>query len=307
MTPSNFHFLAAEWPALFEPAAQAESLAYPDPRAACFYARRALELAVQWLYRADGSLRVPYQDHLNALLHEPTFRGLVGPIVFAKAKMVKDLGNLAVHSHKQVATDDAVVAARELFHVLFWMARRYARKGAPADALSFDTRLLPAAKGASSKQTLDQLRQLEKTLRERDDKLGALVTDKAALDQEILRLRAEVAQAKRDNEARPDAHDYSEADTRDYFIDILLKEAGWGLGDARDREFEVDGMPNQKDKGYVDYVLWGDDGLPLAVVEAKKASVSPGRGQQQAKLYADCLERRFGRRPVIFYSNGYEH
>lgn len=159
---------------------------------------------------------------------------------------------------------------------------------------------MPPSAGAPSAQSLAQLSTLEATLRERDDKL-------ATLDEEIARLRAEIVQAKRANDARPDTHDYSEAQTRIAILDGLLHEAGWALDQPRDQEFEVDGMPNQHEKGYVDYVLWGDDGLPLAVVEAKKTTVSPGRGQQQAKLYADCLERRFDRRPVIFYSNGYEH
>ena len=66
-------------------------------------------------------------------------------------------------------------------------------------------------------------------------------------------------------------------------------------------------MPNRQGKGFVDYVLWGDDGKPLALVEAKRTKQSVQVGQQQAKLYADCLEQQFGRRPVIFYSNGYEH
>src|SRR5207248_5554354 len=100
---------------------------------------------------------------------------------------------------------------------------------------------------------------------------------------------------------------YSEAETRDYFIDLLLKEAGWALAKTRDREFEVAGMPNTQEKGFVDYVLWGDDGLPLALVEAKRTKRDPRVGQQQAKLYADCLEKQFGRRPIIFYSNGYDH
>jgi type I restriction enzyme, R subunit len=99
----------------------------------------------------------------------------------------------------------------------------------------------------------------------------------------------------------------TEAETRDYFIDLLLKEAGWPLDQPRDREYEVSGMPNAKGKGFVDYVLWGDDGLPLGLVEAKKTRRDARVGQQQAKLYADCLEKQFGRRPVIFYSNGYEH
>jgi type I restriction enzyme R subunit len=116
-----------------------------------------------------------------------------------------------------------------------------------------------------------------------------------------------VSLAKKAAEAIPDDHDYSEAETRDYFIDLLLKEAGWPLDQKRDREFEVTGMPNDNGVGYVDYVLWGDDGKPLAVVEAKRTRRDARVGQQQAKLYADCLEAMFGQRPIIFYSNGYDH
>ncbi|HWG04385.1 MAG TPA: DEAD/DEAH box helicase family protein, partial [Beijerinckiaceae bacterium] len=108
-------------------------------------------------------------------------------------------------------------------------------------------------------------------------------------------------------ETQPDTHDYSEAETRDYFIDLLLKEAGWPLDQKRDREFEVAGMPNNEGKGFVDYVLWGGDGKPLGLVEAKRTKRDARVGQQQAKLYAGCLEKQFGQRPVIFYSNGYEH
>ncbi|WP_369793142.1 DEAD/DEAH box helicase family protein [Methanosarcina sp. 2.H.A.1B.4] len=119
-------------------------------------------------------------------------------------------------------------------------------------------------------------------------------------------MRAEVAKAKEASTLLPDTHDYSEAETRRSLIDLLLKEAGWPLDKAQDREFEVSGMPNEKGIGYVDYVLWGDDGKPLALVEAKRTTRDPRVGQQQAKLYADCLENQFGQRPVIFYSNGYE-
>ena len=148
---------------------------------------------------------------------------------------------------------------------------------------------------------------LEAQLRERDEKLSAVLADKDALDAELKRLRAEIAEVKKATAATPDAHDYSEDETRDLFIDLLLKEAGWPLDQERDREFKVDGLPTPTGKGKVDYVLWGDDGLPLAVVEAKRTRRSPKDGQQQAKLYADCLETRFGRRPVIFCTNGYEH
>ncbi len=276
-----------------------------DPRAACFYARRTLELAVAWLYKNDRALRLPYQEHLSALLHEPGFRAALGPAVWAKTRVIKELGNQAVHSHAPVRQFDALTAVRELFHFTFWLARTYARGAKPADVLAFRQELLPTTAGPA--QSLAQLQQLETRLREKDEKLSAVLTDKAALDAELVRLRAEVASAKKANAVEPDTHDYSEAETRDYFIDLLLREAGWPLDQARDREYPVTGMPNESGEGFVDYVLWGDDGLPLALNEAKRTKKSAQIGQQQAKLYADCLERQFGRRPVIYYSNGYEH
>ncbi|HEX5760562.1 MAG TPA: DEAD/DEAH box helicase family protein [Thermoanaerobaculia bacterium] len=301
-----FAFLQAEWPAVHEAARRAAAAAHFDPRTACFYARRALELAVAWVYKSDASLRLPYQDNLSALIHEPSFKAAAGEAVFSKARLIKTLGNQAVHSHRPIQQLDALTAVRELFHVAFWLARTYARGAKPAPELAFDASALPRA-APIPKQTIDQLRRLEAELRERDEKLSVLLADKSTLDEELKRLRAEVAEAKGASAAQPDTHDYSEAETRDYFIDLLLKEAGWPLDQPRDRELEVSGMPNAEGTGYVDYVLWGDDGKPLALVEAKRTKKSVHLGQQQAKLYADCLERQYGRRPVIFYSNGYEH
>jgi len=303
---SQFTFLQGEWAAVFEAASKAEAAVHADPRTACFYARRALELAVSWAFKHDAGLRLPYQDNLSALIHEPSFKQAAGEAVFSKARVINTLGNRAVHSHRPVPESDALAAVRELFHVAYWFARTYGRTGRPAPGLTFDPAVLPRPARAAA-QSAEQLQALEARLREKDENLAALLADKNALDEELKRLRAEVAKAKQAAAAQPDPHDYSEAETRDYFIDLLLKEAGWALDQARDREFEVAGMPNQKDRGFVDYVLWGDDAKPLALVEAKRTRRDPRAGQQQAKLYADCLERQFGRRPVIFYSNGYDH
>src|SRR6185437_8195223 len=301
-----FAFLHREWPTVFEAASKAEEVVHADPRTACFYARRALELAMSWAYKHDPGLRLPYQDNLSALIHEPSFKQTAGEAVFSKARVINTLGNRAVHSHRPVSEADALAAVRELFHVAYWFARTYGRTGRPVPGLAFDVAALPRpAQGVA--QTAEQLQALEARLREKDENLAVLLADKPTLDEELKRLRAEVAKAKKAAAAQPDTHDYSEAETRDYFIDLLLKEAGWPLDQPRDREFEVDGMPNQNDKGRVDYVLWGDDGKPLGLVEAKRTRRDARVGQQQAKLYADCLERQFGQRPLIFYSNGYEH
>jgi type I restriction enzyme R subunit len=314
---SNFSFLKAEWPEIQASAARGETLALTDPRGACFYARRTLELAVHWIYARDPALGVADDDNLGALLHDPEFRQVVPQDVFLKARVVKELGNEAVHSRRAIEAADATRAIRELFHLLYWLARTYTRQGAALyGGLTFDPEALSAgAKRAVAQKasTAAQLQQLQAEIAERDRQLreqqeARLQTEKTAaeLDAEIRQLKAEIAAAKKQNEAVPDDHDYSEAETRDYFIDLLLREAGWPLDKKEDREYPVHGMPNKRGEGFVDYVLWGDDGLPLGLVEAKRTKRDPRVGQQQAKLYGDCLEQQFGRRPVLFYTNGYE-
>jgi type I restriction enzyme R subunit len=302
---SNFAFLQSEWSLLHEAATKAEAMANTDARTSCFYARRTLELAVAWLYKYDKSLRLPYQDHLSALIHEPTFRQVLGDALFTKAKFIKDLGNLAVHSTKKIAPADALTATRELFHVCYWLARTYGKKSRPDPSLRFSPEMLPKAIAAKALSP-ERLQELEAQLHERDEKLSALLSDKVALSDELKKLREEFAAAKKANTAQPDTHDYCEAETRDKFIDLLLREAGWELS-KKNFEVEVSGMPNNEGKGFVDYVLWGDDGKPLALVEAKRTKKDAKVGKQQAKLYADCLETQYDQRPVIFYSNGYEH
>lgn len=303
---SQFTFLQRKWAAVFEAASKAEAAVYGDPRAACFYTRRALELAVRWAYKHDAFLRLPYQDNLSALIHDPSFKQSAGEAVFSKARVINTLGNRAVHSHRPVPESDALAAVRELFHVAYWFARTYARAGRPAPTLTFEAAALPRL-ATMTARTAEQLQTLDARLREKDESLAALLTGKTALDEELKRLRAEVAEAKKAATAQADPHDYSETETRDYFIDLLLKEAGWPLDQPRDREYEVSGMPNQEGHGFIDYVLWGDDGKPLGLVEAKRTRRDPRVGQQQAKLYADCLERQYGQRPVMFYSDDYEH
>jgi type I restriction enzyme R subunit len=302
---SNFAFLAAEFPEIFDSAKRAEALASGDPRAAAFYARRTVELAVQWAYKHDSGLKFPYDGRISALIHEPSFVMRAGQAVFTKAKLVIRIGNQAVHEARETPVKEAADAVRELFHLCFWLARTYGREP-PADGLAFDPAHL-SRKADVVKKAFAELTRMKAETEERDTAFSDLLRDKANLDAALAAARAEVEKLRRANEARPDTHNYSEAETRDLYIDLLLKEAGWKLDHTRDRESPVGRMPNNEGKGFVDYVLWGDDGKPLALIEAKRTKRDPRAGQQQAKLYADCLEREFGQRPVIFYSNGYEH
>lgn len=302
---SNFAFLAAEFPEIFESAKKAESYVAGDPRTAAFYARRTVELAVQWAYKNDSGLSLPYDNKISALIHEPSFQVRAGRAIFNKAKLIIRIGNLAVHETRETSAKDAGDAVRELFHLCFWLARTYA-KAPPPDGLAFEATQLQR-KDDLIKRAFAELTRLKAEMEAKDKAFADLLRDKGDIDAELKAARAERDRIRRENEQRPDTHDYSEAQTRDTFIDLLLKEAGWALNAPRDREFPVTGMPNTAGEGFVDYVLWGDDGRPLALVEAKRTKRSPREGQQQAKLYADCLERQYGQRPVIFYTNGYQH
>lgn len=303
---SNFDFLAEEFPAIHEAALAAERYAGSDPRTAAFHAGRTVEIAVKWAFRNDPGLKLPYQDNIAALLHEPSFKQLAGEAVFMKARYVNSLRNRAVHEERKISPGDGQAAVKELFHVCFWLARTYARRARPPDGLAFDPAPL-ARRDETLTKAFSHLKTQQAELEAKDGELTRLLADRAGLDEELKRLRVEVAAARRANEAVPDRHDYGEAETRDRFIDLLLREAGWTLDGPDDLEYRIEGMPNNEGVGFVDYVLWGADGTPLGLVEAKATKHDARKGRQQAKLYADCLEAKFGRRPVIFYSNGYEN
>lgn len=311
---SQFAFLKIDFSPVFTHASRAEKLALSDPRGACFYARLALETAINWMYEADPSLHSPYDNALSALIHEPSFRQLAGNALVTKAKLIKDLGNRAVHdSHRKISEQSSITSIRELFHFSYWLVRTYAKGAKPTADIQFNPNLLQKTLTitASTVQQIKKMREdfdaREKALEQEREARLATEAEREKLNEEIKRLQAEVAAAKKANQAAPDTHDYNEEQTRDAFIDLLLHEADWPLDQERDREFPVVGMPNDSGEGFVDYVLWGNDGRPLGLVEAKRTKKDSRVGQQQAKLYADCLEKQFGQRPVIYLSNGYEH
>ncbi len=301
----NFNFVRQTLPSMHDDCARAESYLSSDPRSACFYSRRVVEELVGYLYRVL-SLSTPYRDDLAARISDAGFKTKVPAGITQKLNAIRRIANTAVHDNRQVGHDVSLMVLRELFHVVVWASYHHSPQPTvvPLQA-QFDPSL--AAKAAPLSR--DEIARLAAKFKAQDEAHARVLAAKdenlAARDAEIAQLKVQIAAAQASTE--PDTRDYDEAGARDLFIDVLLQEAGWELSDERDREYEVSGMPNAEGKGFVDYVLWGADGLPLAVVEAKRTSKSPEIGQQQAKLYADCLEKQFGRRPVIFYTNGYEH
>ena len=305
--PSNFDFLTATHPGLVTEARKAEELVHEAPRTSCFYARIALEKALLWLYQADPTLVRPWQMRIGALIHAPSFKANLPEPLFTKVRAVYMAGVLATQRGQPLSTRDALRAVQDLFHFLYWLSRTYCEDASRHPSLVFDTTLVPPVTGPLRDATPEQLADLLARLEVSDPILRARDLTPERTEDEIARLKSEIKALKARNAAIPDNHDWSEAQTRDAFIDLMLREAGWPLDrEGHHTEYEVDGMPNRTGRGFVDYVLWGADGRPLGLVEAKRTRLSPLKGEQQAKLYADSLERRFGRRPVIFLSNGYQ-
>lgn len=302
---SNFAFLPSELSAIAESAVRSEGQILGDPRAACFHARFTLEAIVHWLYRHDRDLRMPYDRSLGALLHEPSFQNRLPQAVFQKARVIQKVGNQAVHNPRPVRENDALQVVKELHHICYWLVRSYMPSASRAGAAWQDDRV-PRPLHPGEVVPRQKLEALEARLEKQNQEALKQLEEKDALDAELQALRVQLAEIRAQAEATPDTHNYSEAETRRYLIDVDLRRAGWPLDKTRDLEYEVRGMPNAQGIGYADYVLWGDDGRPLGVVEAKKTTVDPQVGKQQAKLYADCLERMHGQRPLIFYTNGYE-
>ena len=297
---ANFAFLKQEFPHAAESASYAEHHVYGDPRASCFHARHALERLVKRVFKVEKTLSPPKVTNLDAYLTDPVFRALVPEVVWQKAEYIRQAGNVAVHGNKTPPAEHALDVVRELAHVLYWAGRTYLRKGAEnLEGKRFDESLVPTPEPGATPVSVEELDALKSQLDAADDA-------RKEVEDELEALREQLAAIKAENETVPDTHDWDESTTRRLIIDLALQRSGWPLDHEHDREYEVTGMPNASGVGYADYVLWGDDGKPLAVVEAKKTTVDPAVGRQQAKLYADCLEAMHGQRPVIFYTNGYE-
>ncbi|GIK58041.1 MAG: restriction endonuclease subunit R [Chloroflexota bacterium] len=314
---SNFAFLKTpEWQTIYQDAARAEQYVLADARTALFYGRRTVELMVEWLYAYDPAFRRPYDDNLAALMTDTSFKRQVPPGVQDKMHALRILGNEAVHQNRLIKQAEAVAMIRDLFRISHWFGRTYTQGDPNTIPNQFHESKLPPPPRQVAQQSRAQLKELADAYLKQDEELRQQHETVAALKAELAQLRAQVATTKIINEAIPDSFDYTytEAETRQILIDVLLREAGWQIADARNPVFDknrvsieekVTPMPNRQGFGYADYVLWGADGLPLAVIEAKKSSVDKEAGQQQAKLYADALEQMHGRRPLIFYTNGY--
>ncbi len=271
-----------------EPAVAAERIFRIDPAACVLSCRRAMEAAVKWMYSVDASLVMPWDDKLVSLMSTDEFRDIVDADLLRRLDFIRKTGNAAAHAGKAVTREQAALCLENLYIFLDFVAYCYAEE---YEERPFDRALLEQEETAPAPAPPP----------ETELKLEQLIAESAALKEELTARRAAQQQTY-----VPKPLELAEYQTRKLYIDAMLEDAGWVEGRNWINEYEIPGMPNRSEVGFADYVLLGDDGRILAVIEAKRTCVDVAKGRQQAKLYSDLIEQKQGRRPVVFLTNGFE-
>ncbi len=286
---SNFKFLLSEagFASFADVAIAAEKILHIDPAACILNCRRAMEFAIKWMYSVDKELEMPYQDNLQSLMSREEFRQIVGQDIYTRMDYIRIKGNHAAHSTGRKVTEEQAMLCLENLHIfLDFVAYCYADEYTET---KFDPALVPNGVPAASVPSVP------------DVDLEALMEENKALKEQLTARREEQQQTY-----VPKPLDISEYETRKFYIDAMLEDAGWTEGKDWINEVELPGMPNKSEVGFADYVLYDDAHKPLAVIEAKRTCVDVSKGRQQAELYADILEKKYKRRPAIFLTNGFE-
>lgn len=307
----NFEFLRKDWPQLADFGAYAEEYAFSDPQSALIKLRSYSEFMVNFIYQ---KLNLPClakaSFHEKLIGHD--FKQLSPAPVLDKYHAIKTFGNLAAHKNKGTE-NDAIFAIKQSYQLGAWFYCSYHNVKADCipEYIEFKTDISQTSKLKKKLERSDALykkamEELEEQRRINELALTASKQANATKNQPVFEMFTASSQSV------SQTLNFNEAETRKYLIDMELREVGWDVAENCQsteevgQEVPVKFQPTNSGNGYIDYVLWDDDGLPLAVVEAKKTSVDARTGKKQAKDYADGLEKEHGQRPVIFYTNGHD-
>ena len=308
----NFEFLRPHYPELADLGGFAEHYAFNDASGALVKLRTFAEDMVSALY-THHELPRQFPSSLNDMLGDTMFRKMMPAVVLNKLHALRTHGNKAAHGKGgQFKPHHATWLAEEAHSLAQWFFISVCG-GAKADCPDF-IKLTP--------EQVDESTQLKK---EKSAYVRQLADQEARMSQLLEELEQARAKAKREEKSAEELKailkrtqqaanvlEFDEETTRLQLIDAMLKDAGWNVGPRGQnttevgQEVEVPDQPTTSGIGYADYVLWDENGKPLAVVEAKKTTVDAQQGQNQALYYANGLEKKFGQRPVIFFTNGYD-
>ncbi|MCA8998867.1 MAG: DEAD/DEAH box helicase family protein [Planctomycetaceae bacterium] len=315
MKSQNFEFLRTKWPELASLGGFAEAYSHSDAIGAIAKLRMFCEQVVESIHH-DLRLAKPYQANLVDLLTNPPFRDVVPELILSKLHALRKEGNKSLHGGKG-DTITALRLLREAHGIGRWMLVTYAG-GKAEECPTFQE---PPPGGVEGVEQRKEKRAYLERIAAQEAQLQKLLKD---LEEERARSKQAVATAEerqaaleaalkaKDELQAIDPMAFNEAETRVYLIDQMLADEGWDVGkgaqntDEVKKELLVKHQPTDSGEGSADYVLFDDNGKPLAVLEAKRTAEDPQKGRTQARLYADGLEKEYGQRPVIFYTNGYD-
>ena len=271
---------------LYELCSEVERRQKGDPGSSVLYARNVLDWIVQAVYRLEH-IGEANDKSLFQLLNDDNFVAYINDSSMIQTlHYIRKIGNIGAHNPSNVSKKESYFVLRHLYDTVGAVLMNF---GLISSFPDFDDNLIPK---------IPEMR------------IAPTITVKNVRD-EVETVKATPKKGKLNNVEHKTI--FSEEETRKLFIDIMLKEAGWDILEEKGKEAAekacveiiVTGMPNTTGTGRADYVLYGRDGRPLAVIEAKRTSKDADAGRHQANLYADCLEKKYGRRPVIYYTNGF--
>jgi type I restriction enzyme, R subunit len=311
MKSQNFEILKSDWPELAKLGAFAEAYVYTDASSAMVKLRLFAENLTKDLYR-DLNLPREARSSLIDLLSGEPFKSAIPKVVIDKLHAIRINGNKAAHGDSP--TSATVIWLLEEAHRLSrWLLVAFKNQNAE-DIPGFSKPLQPAPEASvdvlrrKNRQFLEKLAAQESQL----DALLKALEDEREKVKTVEANQVRQAAALAEGMAAANELEFDEATTRTRIIDTMLADVGWDVGEKLTsteqviKELKVTDQPTETGIGYVDYVLNDSDGTPLAVIEAKRTSESAEKGRKQATLYADAIEKKHGRRPAIFYTNGYD-
>ncbi|MGO2076152.1 MAG: type I restriction endonuclease, partial [Pseudoalteromonas sp.] len=317
----NFEHIKQQWPELHQLAAFAEEYAITDPQSSLVKLRCFAEKVVGFIYKELCLPANPNSTFQDKLITD-NFKSAVPQQIQDKLHAIRKSGNRAAHEGK-VSQQEAVWILKETYFISCYLYMAFAngdQKDLPefiAPELTQLTNQTDAAFAKQNKQLSKQLEENKLRLKQALNELEAAQQAQQLAQKEAAKLKSVIDQNKltelqTNNSAITSSFNFNEDETRKRIIDLDLRAAGWDVSldtsstEQVGKEVKVNEQPTPTGTGYIDYVLWDDDGKPLAVIEAKRARENIEKGREQATLYANALQNQYGQRPVIFYSNGWD-
>lgn len=295
---SNFSFLKDEFAILASDCIKSESNVLDDPEVSAFYARKALEKSIKFIYEIDEDLDEKLLNELSTfeLITHPTFAEILPIELINELHVIRKIGNSASHGKHNITINskESLYANKCLYKFQKWIVEVYSNYEVNG---YYD--VLNIAKPKAEKIDDKQIQEKDK-LKEENEKL---LQELELLKQSLPKFTKEQKKIKREKISTLEG--LSEAQTRALLIDLELREAGYTTENfTKKKEIEYKLTLENGDTGYADYVIWDEDDTPLAVIEAKKYSKSISAGKYQAQLYAQALSKKFDKDVLIFVTNG---